>query len=239
MKEEKKSISKDKKDLQKFTEIQNKISSVFALKKIMLKDLSAFTDEELKEFYNVLIEQLQTLKGDEKEVFCNKIQEILLPRTKNELWEYNHNVIIQGISSFISEYGRMPSKTQLSHRTQLSRQTIYKHLKDYKNSAYYAELQQQFNIMQSQVMATVLRHAVNGDMRAAKLYLESIGALRNSAQSNSGNNINNNTLIQNQNNYIEIGGTILNQQLIQNLNPEQINMIEGILKTIIIKDDSR
>jgi hypothetical protein len=41
----------------------------------------------------------------------------------------------------------------------------------------------------------------------------------------------NNTLIQNQNNYIQINGTVLSQETIQQLNPEQLNTLEDILKT--------
>ncbi|MCU7612902.1 hypothetical protein N0B16_00455 [Chryseobacterium sp. GMJ5] len=70
-------------------------------------------------------------------------------------------------------------------------------------------------------------------MKACKLYLECIGALKNTLPAS---NLNNNTLIQNQNNYIQIGGTILNQEIIKNLNPEQLNTIEGILKTIEVKE---
>jgi hypothetical protein len=43
----------------------------------------------------------------------------------------------------------------------------------------------------------------------------------------------NNTLIQNQNNYIQINGTVLSQETIKHLNPEQLNTIETILKTAL------
>jgi len=43
----------------------------------------------------------------------------------------------------------------------------------------------------------------------------------------------NNTLIQNQNNYIQINGTVLSQETIKHLNTEQLNIIETILKTAL------
>ena len=43
----------------------------------------------------------------------------------------------------------------------------------------------------------------------------------------------NNTLIQNQNNYIQINGTVLSQETIKHLNSEQLNSIETILKTAL------
>ncbi|MEJ7737431.1 MAG: hypothetical protein WKF97_08395 [Chitinophagaceae bacterium] len=43
-----------------------------------------------------------------------------------------------------------------------------------------------------------------------------------------------NTLIQNQNNYIQINGTVLSQENIEQLTPDQLNVIESILKTALI-----
>ena len=43
----------------------------------------------------------------------------------------------------------------------------------------------------------------------------------------------NNTFIQNQNNYIQINGTVLSQETIQKLRPKQLIQIEAILKTAL------
>ena len=39
--------------------------------------------------------------------------------------------------------------------------------------------------------------------------------------------------MQNQNNYIQINGTVLSQEAIKQLNPEQLNTIETIMKTTL------
>ncbi|MDC8099637.1 hypothetical protein [Chryseobacterium rhizosphaerae] len=235
MKTDKKSDPTAHKGLQKLTESENKIDAILTLKKITPADTNLLTDQERAELSRILTQKLNTLKGDEKEKLCNQVEEIMDPQTKNEIWEHNHINIMWAISSYIKENGRMPTKTEISSKTELSRQTVHKHLKEYKSSTYYTEFQQQFEIMQSKIMTMVFQYAINGDMKAAKLYLECIGALKNSLSANSGNNINNNTLIQNQNNYIQIGTTILNQDLIKQMSPEQLNTIEGILKTIEVK----
>jgi NADH-quinone oxidoreductase subunit B len=72
-------------------------------------------------------------------------------------------------------------------------------------------------------LAKVFQFAVNGDTGAAKLYFNVMGVMNNGQSPNS-------TLIQNQNNFIQINGTVLSQETIKNLNPEQLNTIEGILK---------
>lgn len=214
------------------------MNSLLSLEKITRADTDPLNEEERAELSRILTHQLSILKGAEKEKLYNQVEGIMDSQTKNEIWETNQINIMWAISSFIRENSRMPTKTEIAIKTELSRQTVHKHLKEYKNSIYYAEFQEQFSIMRSRVMTTIFQHAVNGDMRAAKLYLESIGALNSSSLASSTNNVNNNTLIQNQNNYIQIGGAILNQEIIKQMSPEQLSTIEGILKTVTIENES-
>jgi len=232
-----KSTTKNSKGLQKLTQLEVKINSLLSLKKITRADTDCLNEEERAELSRLLTHQLNTLKGEEKEKLYNQVEEIMDSQTKNEIWEHNHINIMWAISSFVRENSRMPTKTEIAGKTELSRQTVHKHLKEYKNSIYYAESQQQFSIMQSKVMTTIFQYAVNGDMKAAKLYLESIGALKTPSLAGTGNNVNNSTLIQNQNNYIQIGGAVLNQEIIKQMSPEQLNTIEGILKTVTIENE--
>jgi hypothetical protein len=80
--------------------------------------------------------------------------------------------------------------------------------------------------MTLKVLAKVFQFAVNGDTGAAKLYFNVMGCLNNGQSTNG-------TLIQNQNNYIQINGTVLSQETIKNLNPEQLYTIESIWKTVL------
>jgi hypothetical protein len=88
---------------------------------------------------------------------------------------------------------------------------------------------EQFKFMTDKVLAKVFHYAVNGDMAAAKLYLNSMGA---NERNNKGN-----TLIQNQNNYIQINGLVLNQETIKQLKPQQLLLIENILKAAIKENE--
>lgn len=232
MKTDKKAIAGNSKGLQKSTESQNKLNSVLALKKITTEDIKEFTTEEREQLSETIQKQFNLLRGEERELFYEKIEAIMVDATKNQLWEHNHTNIMWAISSHIKENNRMPTKAEIASKTELSRQTIHKHLKEYKNSPYYAEYLEQFQMMQSKVMIMVFQYAINGDMKAAKLYLECIGALKTPSPAyHPGNN----TLIQNQNNYIQINGKVLSQETVKNLNPQQLDAIEGILKTIEVK----
>ncbi|GEN74153.1 hypothetical protein [Chryseobacterium lathyri] len=236
MKRERKQPPQNNKGLQKLTESEIKINSVLALKKITHADIKDFTNEERDRFSEIIQNRFNPLRGEEREVFYEKIEAIMIDDTKNQIWESNHLNIMWAISNLIKENNRMPTKAEIASKTELSRQTIHKHLKDYKNSPYHVEYMEQFQIMQFKLMTAILQYGMSGDMKAAKLYLECIGTLKKGLSGNNNDGTNNNTLIQNQNNFIQIGGTILNQEIIKQMSPEQLCTIEGILKTIDIPE---
>ena len=214
------------KGLQKFTETETKINKILALEQITPSDLEPLSEQQEKDRLNVVLtEKANSLKGTERDEFLKKIEPITSDTTKNQLWESNHNQITWAISTLMQEYGRMPTKTELATKTELSRQTIHKHLKEYINHPEYLQQIEQFRFMTSKVLARVFQFAVNGDIGAAKLYFNVMGNLNGQPS--------NNILIQNQNNYIQINGMVLSQETIKRLNPEQLNNIEAILKTAL------
>lgn len=217
---------KPKKSLQKFTETDTKLNKVLSLEQITPSDLEPLSEAENTRLKEIITERFNKLKGTERDKFYKKIEPITSDTTKNQLWEYNHNQITWAISTLMKECGRMPTKTEIATKTELSRQTVHKHLKEYTNHPQYLGQIEQFRFMTSKVLANVFQFAVNGDTGAAKLYFNVMGFMNNGQPPN-------NTLIQNQNNYIQINGTVLSQETIKHLNPEQLKTIETILKTAL------
>lgn len=215
-------MKKEKPGLQKFTETEAKIKKALSLEQITPKDLEHFSEKESNSLMKLLTEKFSELKGTERDKFLKKIEAITGEDTKNQIWEYNHHQITWAISVLIQEYGRMPTNTEIAIKTELSRQTIHKHIKEYKTHSLFLEYQEQFEFISSKVLSKVFTFAVNGDMRAAKLYFDIVGGAGKTSNS---------TSIQNQNNYIQINGTVLNQETIKKLKPEQLNLIEEILKS--------
>jgi predicted transcriptional regulator len=215
-----------KKSLQKFTENEAKINNILSLDLITTKDLEHLNKDEYSSLMKILSGRFNELKGMERDKFYKKIEPITSETTKNQLWENNHSQITWAISALMQENGRMPSKTEIANKIDLSRQTVHKHLKEYASHPEYLEQIEQFRFMTSKVLAKVFQFAVNGDIGAAKLYFNIVGFMNNGQTPN-------NTLIQNQNNYIQINGTVLSQETIKHLNPEQLNTIETILKTAL------
>lgn len=211
--------------LQRFTNFEQKKKHLWSLKQITYKDLDILTTNERSEYLKEVNEKLTNAKGFERDFLLKQFEPVFDTETKNQCWEYNHSSITIAIATLMQEYGRMPSKVELAERTKLSRPTIDKHLKEYTNNPLYIQEVEQFKFMTSNVLAKVFHFAVNGDVRACKLYLEFMG--------NTNGQPSNNTLIQNQNNYIQINGRVLSQETIKHLNPEQLNTIETILKTAL------
>lgn len=222
---------KENRGLQKFTETEKRIEELMSKTKVTQKDMKdILRNEDMPAFQDYLSNILNTLKGDKLDDFLFKIDDIVNTDTRNQLWETNHYCITHSISKHIEEYGKMPTKNEIAKDTGLSRQTVYKHLRKFNEHPLYAEQIQQFKFTADRVLAKVIKMAVagQGNVKAARLYFEVMGLLNNGQTSA-------NTLIKNQNNYIQINGVTLSQEKIQNLKPEQIKLIEDVIKGIIIE----
>lgn len=216
-----------KQGLQRLTETDKKIAILLSKKKITQTEVDAlFNDRELIEFGEALTKKLNEAKDIRRDKLLEQLDEILPTDFKNQVWESNHYAITISISKHIEEYGKMPTKNTIAYDSGLSRQTVHKHLKEFTEHPFYAAQLRQFKFMADRVLAKVIKQAALGDMKAARLYFEVIGNLN-------GQLMNNNTLIKTQNNNIQINGTVISQEIIKYLNPEQLNTIESILKTVL------
>lgn len=213
------------KSLHKLTDTEIKINEILSLKKITLADTALLSSDEQDYLSDAMAEKVITLTGTERDAFFEKIDPIVTDETKNQRWESNHHQITWAISSLLFDYQRMPTVTEIGRKAELTRQTVHKHLKDYSSHPIYMQQLEQFRFMTQKVLARVYSCAEQGDMAAAKLYFNVLGNLNGQ--------LSNNTLIQNQNNFIQINGIILSQETIKRLNPEQLSTIESILKTAL------
>jgi hypothetical protein len=219
-----------KKGLQKFTKSQIKINKLLKLDRISLDDVELLSKTEIDQFSKQVTAMINEAKGIDRDKLYEKIESIIADDTKNCYWETNHLRITQAISILMKELGRMPSKIEIAEKTDLSRQTVHKHLNEYIKNPLYQEHLEQFRFMASVLLTKVYTSALGGDAGSAKLYFNVIGFLGGQGISH--------TLIQNQN-YIQINNTILNQDTVKRLNPDQLNTIENILKTVQLQMDPK
>lgn len=83
---------------------------------------------------------------------------------------------------------------------------------------------QKFEFMTLMVLNNLFVFAINGDVAAAKVYLSALGKLEQGQT--------NNTLIQQQNNFVQVNGIKLNQNLFDQLSDEQVKTLEKVIPLI-------
>jgi hypothetical protein len=132
-------------------------------------------------------------------------------------WDINHADITIFIQNHIQTNGSAPSVSLIAQGTGLSRETIYKHLRYMKENRGAENALDTLNMMTEHVIAAVLKKAMRGDPAAQKLYLQTMAKFNNQSAGRQ------------QNNYLQINKTIINQQVIQQLKPEQITRLEQFI----------
>lgn len=175
--------------LQKLTHL-----TILEKESITYSDLELLTADELDKFYTKCDEIMPKLKGNERDKFTKKIWSILSEDGKNILWMNNHEKIKNALHESITNNGYFPNASRLVELTGLSRQTIYKHLNTFKDSEFHNEYKDACKVLESNVIQLVYQLAMNGDLKACKLFLEFSGAI---------NKMNPSTYIDKQQNNIE------------------------------------
>jgi hypothetical protein len=205
------------KGLQKLTDMRSKFDRILSREKVTHDDTTGFNDEEKVEFEKYLNEKLNSSNTTQRDILITRVDSILSITSKNQLWESNHIVITQFIYNYIIEYGAMPTTSRISENTGLSRQTIHKHIKEFRNHSVYLDQLDKYQYMTQKLLAKMFQFAMKGDVKAGKIYLEYMSNISSPP-------------IKNQNNYIQINNRIISQDVIKNLTPEQIISIESVLR---------
>jgi len=209
------------KSLQKLKEFQKKVKNLFLKSKIDYGDLEIFNEEEKNAFFELATLKINELTGDQLDEFSKKIEGVISDDSKNHIWERNHNQITWAISALMQETGRMPTNREISIKSGLSRQSVHKHLKEYVKDPRFQEMQEQFQFMTSKVLAKIYGYAVKGDVRAARLYFETVKCFKSTP------------ITHNQTNYIQINQVKISQENIMQLNSEQLMKVEQVLRQVI------
>lgn len=179
-----KSTTKKNKGLQKLTESEKKIQNIFTLEKVTPKDIEDFTPGEMDQFNEALGKKMNGLQGVPYGEFYDQFEEVLLTGTKNQLWEFNHQTIMWAISTLTKETGSFPPVNLISVKTGFSRTTIYKHINTFKEHRSYKGQKQAVELMADKILWQMYSLADNGDVKAARLFLEVAGKLGSQAALN-------------------------------------------------------
>jgi len=209
-----------KKSLQKFTKPSKKIKTIIESGVLTQEVFDSLSKEERIEFQHFADNEMKGKEGIEHLRFANKWEVAFDKPTKNALWSNNHLLICAKIDILMKEYNRMPNCIELAEETGLSRQTVHKHLTEFNSSLFYSEHIEQFRIMIPSLLNRLYKMATGGNIKAAKLYFDTLGGLENTFKPKASTT---------QNNYIQINNTVLSQEQVSSLTVEQIEQLERIL----------
>ena len=207
--------------LQKFTKTQIKVNRILSMKTITIDVWNSLNKREKSIANSELVKMFNESKGADRDKILSKMESITGEQTKNQIWTINHTRINNSIVKLIQEYNRMPTKDEISEHCELSRQTIHKHLSEYSEHPLFKEELTQYKFASISLLAKIYKMAIQGDIKAAKLFFNVVG-----------NDAPQKQTIGTQNNYIQINGTILNQEIIKQLTPDKLIQIEEIVISI-------
>ena len=195
--------------------IPQKFEELMKLEKIERHHLDILTTAEKAEFLQLIHAKIPNYHGEELDRYIEQTSALL---DQNEVWEFNHRKIEVIIERYVKETGNMPSTSAIATATKLSRHTVRKHLNAVNQSPVVSDQNNGIALMLPRVMGSVLKQALQGDVKAARVYIEAATKQKQAPA----------TII-NQNNYIQINKTIISQQLVEQLTPDQLEKIELII----------
>ena len=204
-----------------------RFEALMQLEKITRNDTQGLTPEEKQLFSQYLGELYVEKKDTELDVFLEKIEAINTPETKEDIREKNQLIINNAIADSFKRYGRMPGNSQIAHVTGLSRVTVSKHIKELEASENFKDRVKEYQFAKTNIVQSVIKAAVNGDMRAAKLYLSTVDKLPSQQ--------NNTTIINQQNNFIQMDGVTVN--FTQLPIDKQLQIKEIISGVLVVKEE--
>ena len=195
--------------------IPQKFDELLKLEKIERHHLDTLNAAEKADFLQLIHSKIPDYHGEELDRYIEQTSALL---DKNEIWEFNHSKIAVIIERYVRETGNIPTTANIASRTKLTRTTVKKHLAAFNTSPNLSDQTNSMAIMMPRVMGNVLKQALKGDLKASKIYIDA-----HKQKDAPG------ATVINQNNYIQINNTIINQQLIEQLKPEQLKKIELII----------
>jgi hypothetical protein len=199
---------------------QQKFDNLLQLNRIERQHLDILSETEKELFLQTLSSKIPTLSGTQLDHFIEQTKLIL---NHDEIWELNHLKISILVERYIIQNGCIPTIADIAHATKLTRKTVTKHLNLFLNSTIVKEQKQTMQVMLARVIGKVLQQALCGDIKAARLYYDMASTQKPETPATK------------QNNYIQINNTLINQQILQLLEPDQLTQIENIISQAALK----
>lgn len=192
-------------------------------KPLTMQDVLSLSDAEREHLQTILTAGVLSLAGEDREAFLNNTEAVISEESKREIWERNHAVIMRAMDALTRQRGRIPSPTEIAKETGLSRQTIYAHLKHYQHSEDFKEKQKSITVLRERMLVTIYEKGIDGDMRAAKIFMEATEPKNSQLRPNIKNQ---------QNNLIQINGVTITQEQLATLPTDKQQVLQELLTNL-------
>jgi YesN/AraC family two-component response regulator len=140
---------------------------------------------------------------------------------KRQDWNNHHSLITNYIYKYlvVENYGHLPSIKSIANETGLSRQTIHKHLSAGIGNTFHQERLKTFEYLSSSIFSKLYKLAIQGNVTACRIYLENIYKPTQTPAQN----------IKQQNNFLQINNTRIDEIVINELPEGARQQIENIV----------
>lgn len=93
-------------------------------------------------------------------------------------WDQLHNTILRAMGDLIKLKQTMPTHADIAEWTGIHRNTVSAHLREYEDSPLFASQLEQYQFAAPAVIDGIMVRALDGDTRAAKVYLDALPKIR-------------------------------------------------------------
>ncbi len=203
-------------------ELHRHLEQIIASQKITPQTFERLEEHEHAELTKLLRQKME--QANTEYIRLSNIMGAALQLSGNRMaWESNHHKITHAIYTALCQKGEMPTQNYIAEITGLSRQTVNKHLSEGDDASVYAEHIHNFSAMAPHVLTRVVKAATsqNNIVPAMRLYFELLEKFQGKGQL---------SIPGLQHNYIQINNTIIKQEALQQLNPEQLKQIEEMMQ---------
>ena len=215
-----------KKSLQKLSD-SNSVEAIIKAKmsvgaKVYVRDFKGAIPKDVLDGIDHLE---KTLERTEIDKFYETISPLLSEEARNSRWQNNHIKIKNAIHDLVYDFNRTPTVIEIARECKLSRQTVHKHLKEFSSNEMFGEDIKKYELLLPDLLGQLWKQGVNGwkpDTRALRLFWDILRFNQKTGKFT-------NTVIGNQQNYLQINNTILDQRTIQNLPKDSLREIEKIV----------
>lgn len=134
-------------------------------------------------------------------------------------WENNHSSILGSIHNYVLNNYSFPTVNTIAKDTKLSRQTVHAHLKEGIANKFYQERLKTWEYLTDAILKNLYKESINGNVAASKVLLDNIYRLGQPPAQH----------IRQQNNYLQINNTKVDEVVIAELPDDARRQIVDII----------